>query len=275
MKIGVVAPASRITPELAGEVRTLAEALYPACAELQFHPQCFESSGHFAGTDDARANACLDIANDASFDAVWFARGGYGAGRIAERVCANLSEAGRGKTYLGYSDLGFLLAGLYRAGCRNVTHGPMPADLNRADGERSVTRALRYLIERAPDTVEPHALKTPSVAFNITVLSHLLGTALEPDLTGLVLMLEDVSEHHYRIDRALHHITAQPSIRRVAGIRLGRCSQIPPNDPEFGADEVEIAQHWCKVSGIPWLGRADIGHDVDNKVVPFGHAAQA
>ena len=209
------------------------------------------------------------------FDVVWFARGGYGAGRIAERVCANLAEAARGKTYLGYSDLGFLLAGLYRAGCRNVVHGPMPADLNRADGERAVARALRYLIERAPDTIEPHALSAPSVAFNITVLSHLLGTALEPDLSGLVLMMEDVSEHHYRIDRALHHITAQPAIRRVAGIRLGRCSQIPTNDPEFGADEVEIAQHWCRVSGIPWLGRADIGHDVDNKVVPFGHAPQA
>jgi len=275
MKIGVVAPASRITPELAGEIRTLLETLYPGRAELTFHPQCFESSGHFAGTDDLRAAAVLDIANDPGFDAVWFARGGYGSGRIAEHVCANLSEMARGKTYLGYSDLGFLLAGLYRAGCRNVVHGPMPADLNRADGERAVARALRYLIERAPDTIETHALTTPSVAFNITVLSHLLGTTLEPDLAGLVLMLEDVSEHHYRIDRALHHITSQKAIRRVAGIRLGRCSQIPPNDPEFGADEVEIAKHWCKVSGIPWFGRADIGHDVDNKVVPFGHAAQA
>jgi muramoyltetrapeptide carboxypeptidase len=151
----------------------------------------------------------------------------------------------------------------------------MPADLNRADGETAVARALRYLAERAPDTIEPNALAAPSVAFNITVLSHLLGTALEPDLGGLVLMLEDVSEQHYRIDRALHHITSHPSIRRVAGIRLGRCSQIPPNDPAFGADEEEIARHWCKVSGIPWLGRADIGHDIDNKVVPFGHVAQA
>jgi muramoyltetrapeptide carboxypeptidase len=248
---------------------------HPGCAELHFHPQCFESTGHFAGLDDARTSAFLDIANDPGFDTVWFARGGYGSGRIAERACANLSEAARGKTYLGYSDLGFLLAGLYRAGCRNVVHGPMPADLNRADGERAVTRALRYLIERAPDTIEPHAAAAPSAAFNITVLSHLLGTTLEPDLGGLVLMLEDVSEHHYRIDRALHHITSQPAIRGVAGIRLGRCSQIPSNDPAFGADEVEIAKHWCKVSGIPWLGRADIGHDVDNKVVPFGHAAQA
>jgi muramoyltetrapeptide carboxypeptidase len=275
MKIGVVAPASRITPELAGEVRTLAETLYPDRVELHFHPQCFESSGHFAGPDTARTEAFLDVANDSSFDAVWFARGGYGSGRIAGQISASLSPAARDKTYLGYSDLGFLLAGLCKAGCSQVAHGPMPADLNRADGEKAVVRALRFLIERAKDTIEPNALAAPSVAFNITVLSHLLGTPLEPDLSGLVLMLEDVSEHHYRIDRALHHITSHPGMRRVAGIRLGRCSLIPPNDPEFGSDEEEIAKHWCNVSGIPYLGRADIGHDIENKVVPFGHATQA
>jgi muramoyltetrapeptide carboxypeptidase len=275
MNIGVVAPASRITPDLAGEVRMLAESLYPGRVELHFHPQCFESSGHFAGPDEARAQAFLDIANDPGFDAVWFARGGYGSGRIAEDVVGRLGPPARDKLYLGYSDLGFVLAGLYRAGCRNVAHGPMPADLIRAGGEAAVARALRFLVERAADTLEPHAAAAPSAAFNITVLGHLLGTKLEPDLGGLVLMLEEVSEHHYRIDRALHHITSQTAIRRVAGIRLGRCSLIPPNDPAFGEDEEQIARHWCAVAGIAFLGRADIGHDADNKVVPFGHAAPA
>jgi muramoyltetrapeptide carboxypeptidase len=271
-RIGIVAPASRISEGMADEVRVLATNLYPARVELVFHPQCFLTSGHFAGTDDRRADAFLDMAGDAAIDAVWFARGGYGSGRIAERVCASLPEAARGKTYLGYSDLGYLLAGLYRAGCE-VAHGPMPADLGRAGGEAAVTRALRYLVERAPDTLEPNVSRTaPAIAFNITVLSHLLGTPVEPDFAGHVLMLEDVSEHHYRIDRALHHITRQDSIRRAAGIRLGRCSQIPENDPAFGEDEVEIARHWCAISGIPYVGRADIGHDIDNKVVPFGRS---
>jgi muramoyltetrapeptide carboxypeptidase len=269
-RIGIVAPASRISPELADEVRTLAESSYPGRVELVIHPQCFLSNGHFAGTDGARTAAFLEVANDAGFDAIWFARGGYGSGRIAEAVIAKLTAAARGKLYLGYSDLGYMLAGLTKAGCK-VAHGPMPADLTRAGGEAAVTRALRYLVERAPDALEPNVSKAaPSMAFNITVLSHILGTPLEPDFTGHVLMLEDVSEHHYRIDRALHHITSQPSIRRAAGIRLGRCSLIPENDPAFGEDEVQIARHWCEVSGIPYLGRADIGHDIDNKVVPFG-----
>ena len=83
-------------------------------------------------------------------------------------------------------------------------------------------------------------------------------------------MLEEVSEHMYRIDRALGQLVSVPAMRRLAGIRLGRCAPIPPNDPAFAESEVEVAQHWCRLSGIPYLGRADIGHDIDNKIVPFG-----
>jgi muramoyltetrapeptide carboxypeptidase len=68
----------------------------------------------------------------------------------------------------------------------------------------------------------------------------------------------------------MFHVTSNPDIRRVAGLKLGRCSNIPGNDPPFGQTEEEIAQHWCTMSGIKYLGRADIGHDADNKVVPFG-----
>ncbi len=104
----------------------------------------------------------------------------------------------------------------------------------------------------------------------MVVLSQLLGTPLQPDLAGHVLMLEEVTEQMYRIDRFLFHITSNPGIRRVAGIMLGRCSEIPPNEPDFGQTEEQVARHWCGVSGIPYLGRADIGHDIDNKVVPLG-----
>ena len=83
-------------------------------------------------------------------------------------------------------------------------------------------------------------------------------------------MLEDVSEPLYRIDRMMFHLTSQASIRRVAGLRLGRVSDIVENDPEFGLTAEEIARYWCQRSGIPYLGAADIGHDRDNKVVPFG-----
>ena len=97
-----------------------------------------------------------------------------------------------------------------------------------------------------------------------------MGTELEPDLTGHVLMLEEVCEPLYRVDRMMFHLTGQASIRRVAGIRLGRVSEVVENDPEFGMTAEEIVQDWCARSGIPYLGPADIGHDPANRVVPFG-----
>ena len=60
-------------------------------------------------------------------------------------------------------------------------------------------------------------------------------------------------------------------IRTAAQVaRLGRVSAVPENDRPFGMEAEEIAQDWCNRTGIPWLGRADIGHDAANKVVPFG-----
>ena len=59
-------------------------------------------------------------------------------------------------------------------------------------------------------------------------------------------------------------------VRKVAGIRLGRVSDVTPNDPDFGQSAEEIVRYWCQRSGIPYLGAADIGHDRENKVVPFG-----
>jgi muramoyltetrapeptide carboxypeptidase len=270
LRVGIVAPGSRLEPSTAQRVTDLAAERHPEL-ELTFHPQCHLSWGHFAGSDAARIAAFVEIANDASFDAVWFGRGGYGACRVAEAALPQLNDAARRKAYLGYSDAGVLLAGLYAQGFQDVAHGPMPADITRDGGDAAVARALAYLSHRAADTLEPSiAFSRKAVALNMMTFSQLIGTPLQPDLTDHVLMLEEVSEYMYRIDRTLFHITSNPAIRRVAGISLGRCSAIPPNDPDFGQTEVEIVQHWTRLSGIPYLGRADIGHDAANKIVPFG-----
>ncbi len=202
MRIGIVAPSTPILPETAERVGAIASRDFPG-AELVFHPQCFLSHRHFAGDEETRAGAFLEVANDGAFDALWFARGGYGSCRIAEAVLAGLGPAARSKAYLGYSDAGYMLAGLYRAGFEQLAHGPMVGDIRREGGEAAIVRALAWLTARDPSALEPGLGDTPAAAFNITVFSQLLGTPLEPDLAGHVLMLEDVSEHMYRTDRAL------------------------------------------------------------------------
>ena len=271
-RIGVVAPGTPLDREVADEVQVLAAELYPdGAVEIVVHPQCFLTHGHFAGDDAARTAAFLEIANDPDFDAVWFARGGYGACRLVEGVFAGLEPAAADKAYLGYSDAGTLLAALYSRSFAHLAHGPMPQDLRRSGGRAAVARALAWLVEGAPEALEPSVSRSvPAAAFNITILSQLIGTPWQPDLAGHVLMLEEVSEYMYRIDSSLCHITSNPALRRIAGLKLGRCSDIPENDRPFVLTEEEIAREWCARSGVPWLGRADIGHDAENKVVPFG-----
>jgi muramoyltetrapeptide carboxypeptidase len=265
MHITVVAPSCTLRREAAERVQAIVAAR--GDCELVIHPQCFLSDGHFAGSDEARLAALLEAMADPAVDAVWFARGGYGSNRIAEAALAKLPEAASGKLYLGYSDAGFLHGGLHKAGLE-VAWGPMPQDVMRSGGEAAVERALDWMVRRDPAALEP-ALDGPAMAFNLTVLSNLLGTALEPDFSGVDLLIEDVGEHLYRIDRSMFHVTASPAIRKVRRLRLGRVSDILPNEPPFAGDEAAIIEQWCVRSGIVFGGRADIGHDAANRVVPF------
>ena len=278
MKIAVVAPANMLPPDVPPKVQALAKARFGDDApEIVFHNQCFLSSGHFAGPDKAREDALVEVANDPKVDAVWFARGGYGSNRIAERAIARMGPAARKKPFLGYSDMGFILGGLLAKGIGEPVHAPMPIDINKAGGDDAVMRTLEFLVLRGGPKLRYYFGDLPYdagggkyAAFNLMVFCQLLGTPLQPDLTGRTLMLEEVDEALYAIDRCFFQVTSNPAVRNAAGIMLGRCAPITPNNPDFGMDEEAIARHWCEVSGIPYLGRADIGHDVANKVVPFG-----
>ncbi len=238
--------------------------------ELIFHEQCFATDGHFAGNDALRLAALLECANDPAFDAVWFARGGYGANRIAADAIAGMDKKAQSKKFLGYSDGGYLLAALYRSRIGAPVHGPMVVDIRRQSGEAAIERILAYFTGDLSG-LEPHLNDHPAAAFNLMTLAMLCGTELMPDLSRHVVMVEEVSEHLYAVDRLFFHITQH--LRGIAGLRLGRVSDVPENDRPFASDPSQIAALWCGRVGIPFLGEADIGHDIANKIVPFGLAA--
>lgn len=267
-RIAVCAPSAPILPEDEARAQALIAAEFPG-VELAVHPQSYLTDGHFAGSDAQRLEALVDCASDPSFDAVWFARGGYGACRIAEDALRRFGPAASQKVWLGYSDAGYLLGMLYRERIGRPIHAPMLACGRRDHGGDALRRVLGFLTGDMSG-MEPSLDRRPTVAFNLMTLTMLCGTPLMPDLAGHVVMVEEVSEHLYAVDRLFFHLTAH--LHGIAGLRLGRVSAVPENDRAFGATAEQIARHWCDRHAIPYLGRADIGHDAANTIVPFGLA---
>ena len=298
MRIGIVAPSVYILPAHRQHVAALAAAEFPE-AELIWHPQVFGRSpnedggetgfvisdethipdpqrhGHFAGSEAQRVAAFVEFANRPDIDAIWFARGGYGAGRIATDILPQLNHHARDKIYMGYSDASYLLALLYRAGFPHVCHGPMVVDMGQqGTGVEPVRRALSWMVRGDRSALDP-TMKTGEryAAFNLISLAMIVGTPLMPDLSGHVLMVEEVGEYLYAVDRCFFAVTTALWRSPPSEIRLGEITDIKENDRPFGLDEEGIAQYWCRRAGIRYGGRCAIGHSRANHVVPFGRFA--
>lgn len=269
MRIGVVAASSVANPDVVAPVSALAAIAYPE-VDLVFHPQCFAQAGHFAGSDAVRAAAFVEYANDPSMSAVWFVRGGYGSNRILADALPRLNDAARAKTYLGYSDVGFLLAALYARRIGHPVHGPMASDIGRKGGDETVARALGWMARRDRAALEPGLAGQPSIALNLSILSALIGTPWLPDLADHVLIVEEVSEAMYAIDRMLFTMANATQLRGIAGVRLGAVTAVKPNEPDWGETLEAMMERCCRDLHVPFLGRAEIGHTQANRVVPFG-----
>jgi muramoyltetrapeptide carboxypeptidase len=272
VRVGVVAPGRRLNESSDTAIRALVKTS-SLPIDLVIHPQCSQSFGHFAGPDDARLKAFVEMANDPAIDAIWFARGGYGGARLLYGLSGRLTDQARKKVYLGYSDMGFLFAALTQMGCRFCAHGPLVGDIDRADGESAALRALRFLARKGgKDLADCVSSKAPNLAFNLTVLRSLLGTPYLPKIEGgAILALEDVAEYTYATDRSMFQLASSDWFKtNIKGVHIGRFSLVPENEVTFHQSSQASVAHWCGQAGIAILGQADIGHDVDNKIVPFG-----
>lgn len=273
MRIGVVAPGRPVSHEGSLRLAAFMALTYPE-HEIVFHPQCYMSDGgHFAGTDAQRAAAFLEYANDPSLDAIWFARGGYGSNRILTEVMPKLAPAANHKAYIGFSDMGFLLGALYARRIGRPIHGAMASSVGLNDKAEAAGWVLSWLIDKDRRALEPSIVEgKPYAAFNLAILTSMIGTPWLPDLTDHILMIEEVSEPLYRIDRMLFQMAHATQLKGIAGVRLGQISDIQANDPPFAETPEQMIVRWCGEMGVPYLGRAEIGHVELNRVVPFGVA---
>jgi muramoyltetrapeptide carboxypeptidase len=234
--------------------------------------------GYLAGTDAARRAALAEAWENPECKAIVCARGGYGGARLLEDwnwqpKCDRFIS----KWIVGFSDVTSLLWSLAGAGIASL-HAPVLTTL-ATQPESAIARMFACL---EGDSIQPlfgngwgggqvEGILLPA---NLTVATHLLGTSLQPSLTGVILALEDVTEYPYRIDRMLTQWRLTGALQQIAGIALGRFSrcEAPPRSNSWTVEEV--LRDRLQDLNIPIVCDLPFGHDGANAALPVGQVVR-
>ena len=256
---------------------------------IKLSPGFDDRWGYLAGSDENRVRQLADALNDPDCRGILCVRGGFGSTRLLEKgkvgqlENAELQESENAqfpmpdshspKWLIGFSDITALLWNHAKLGIWGV-HGPLLTTLPLEPD---------WSADRLFDCVEGRPLQSLSgkgwgggkvtgrlFPANLTVASHLLGTPYQPDLTGVILAFEDVSEAPYRVDRMLTQWRMAGAFAGVRGIALGRFSrcEIDPKIPSFSIEEV--LRDRLGDLNIPIVSDLPFGHDGVNAALPVG-----
>lgn len=242
------------------------------------HAFAGDASGFLAAGDHARAADLQAALDDPAVAGVFSLRGGYGCQRLLDLVDLS-GVAARPKVFVGFSDATALHAALLRQAGIVTFHGPSLQWSPHRLGERSA-RSLRAAVTGQPGErvrgvpLRPGRVTAPLVGGNLTLLAHLCGTPHQLAAAGCVLVLEDVAERPYRLDRALVQLRQAGVLDDVAGLALGtfhRCVEQRAGRPSASAREV-LAGHAAELD-VPAVWDLPLGHGHGQLTVPLGAPA--
>jgi muramoyltetrapeptide carboxypeptidase len=233
---------------------------------------------YLAASDEDRAKAFNDAVNDRAVEAVFCARGGYGTTRILDTFDL-AALARRGLPLVGFSDITAMHLSAARHGLTTI-HGPVVNQLAVLPGED--IGALFSLLEGTPTTLynlsgwKSGRARGRLIGGNLALIASLVGTTHMPRLEGAILLIEEVGEAPYRIDRMVTQLLMSHTLDGISGIVIGdlvSCEGpqgIPPR-PTKGAD---VLRERLSVLDIPIAADAPIGHARRNVAVPMGQQAE-
>ena len=228
---------------------------------------------YFAGNSEMRSADLLWALSDPHVDIIWLARGGYGCVQCLDILPAAIPP---GKTVVGYSDCTSLFSALHRYPDIRLIHGPMIEGLAKEVDEDTRESVRQCLQGKGGRTVQLTHLYGPTGPIsgrlgggNLTVLASISGTKWAMDGSGLIVLLEDITELGYRIDRSIMQLRLSGAFDGVAGIILGdfiRCAL--PNAAAFSLEEMLI--DLLSPIGVPIASGFPMGHGPRNLAWIYG-----
>jgi len=274
--IGLVCPAGYMPLEKAAEcIRVLRE-------EWGYQVKVGATVGsnsatYFSGTDEERLLDFQLMLDDDEVKAVLCARGGYGMGRIIDKISFKKFKKNP-KWIIGYSDVTVLHAHLYSNYYISSIHAPMAGAFNDAGYINRFVQSLKTTLEgkKAKYNCDPHEFNRKGEAIgeliggNLTLLTHLIGSESDSKTRGRILFIEDVGEYVYNIDRMMYQLKRSGKLSKLAGLVIGGFTDIKDTERPFGNTAYEAISEIVKEYDYPVCFGFPVSHEKENYALKVG-----
>lgn len=262
-KVGIVATARKVNK---ADLDTAIKVLSGWSLEVVLSPLIFtETHSYLAGTDEQRAASLQQFLDDPSVKAILCARGGYGTTRIIESVDYRQFLTNP-KWIAGFSDVTSLHLVCASLGIKSI-HGIMPVLFSRQDAKESVGSLYNALFGKPVElTASPSKHNRPGKATgiltggNLSLLVDSLGTPYEIEAAGRILVLEEVDEYFYKVDRMLVQLKRAGKLDKLAGLAIGHFSDMKDTALSFGETTEEIVRFHTREYSYPVAFGFPTGH---------------
>jgi len=275
-RIGVVSPSYWLEKKGLGNAVTVFQK---KGYEVQLGDSVYLKDGPFAGTPQQRANDINQMFSDPNIDAIFCARGGYGANRVLPLLDYDLIQS-KPKIFMGYSDITAFLTSITQKTGLVTFHGPMlstfknklvPYNLDTLVNVLSGKENIRIV---EPNELKPTILKSgkaigPLWGGNMCLLVNRLGTKNQLNTDGVILFIEDVDENLYAFDRMLFHMKEAGMFENIRGLIVGELTEMKDEIIPFGKTTDEIILDVCGDLNIPIVTNFPCGHGNYQATLPI------
>lgn len=266
-RIGIVATARKINPEDIQAARQIFESWGLV---VVLSPYLFsDKHAYLAGDDQQRLAGIQDMLNDPTINAIISARGGYGTTRIVDDIDFTAFQ-NHPKWVVGFSDITALHLNLTSIGIQSI-HGVMPILFDKEDAKESIESLRNILFGNTTQIIASHDVNNrpgkaigPLIGGNLSLLVDALGTKHEPDTSGKILVIEEIDEYLYKVDRMMVQLKRSGKLENLAALIAGHFTDIKESTLSFGETFQDIIRYHTREYHFPIAFKFPIGHEQPN-----------
>ncbi|MDD3149892.1 MAG: LD-carboxypeptidase [Candidatus Gastranaerophilales bacterium] len=243
--IGVVSPAGAVKENYQIQLKNAVNFFERKGYKIKIAPHAFDKSNYLAGKDENRLNDLMNFFVDEKIKAIMCTRGGYGTYRLLNKIDYEIIK-NNPKIFIGYSDITALHCAFYKYANLQTFHGPLfLSDFGNEENDEYTVNNFFEILEgkieypyNYENPVEYTCINEGTVTGelfggNLTVLTGLLGTPYFPNLKNKILLLEDVAEPCYKIDRMLTQLSLAGILKDIKGILFSQFTRMEDKEILF------------------------------------------